>query len=480
MSFKETLTPRPFWFWGFLILLFLLPLPFGGNRPWASDLFAVLSGLLLLAMLWQRREAPAWTGNPPRARLLASAIGLSLVVLWALAQTASWTPALWHHPIWEEVATILGPLKSSISIAPDLLPEALARLLGYVAFFILALHAGREKEQARLILRTIAGAGICYALYGLLVHATGSDTILWFKKWAYQGFLTSTFVNKNSYAAYAGLGLLCAIAVTRESLKTIKVKDHILAQKSRAAAIFTSLRLRDYALFLPVPLLLGALALTGSRAGVASTFLGAFSLLFALAINHRWTPKRWALLAGGLAIVFLLFVGLGGDTLLTRIEDQRVGEDSSTRLAAYELEQQAISDNPWLGFGLGSFDNAFRLYRDATLPIWFHHAHNDYLEMMMDLGVPMALLLFFSIAFPVSCCISGIWKRRRDAIYPAIAVAATLLLGTHSLVDFSFHIPAIAATYAALLGLGVAQSFSSQQKEAPTAAKKPTRSAKKR
>jgi len=462
MPFKKVLASQPMWIWGFILLLVLLPLPFGTNRPWSSDLFGVLSGLLLLAMLWERRTAPAWKGSPPRKRLLAAGIGLSLVICWSFVQTVSWAPATWQHPIWQEAATLLGPMDGSISVAPDLFPESLVRLLAYVAFFLLALHAGREKERAALILRAVGVAGIAYALYGLLEHSTGSETILWFKKWAYQGFLTSTFVNKNSYAAYAGLGLLAAIAMTRQSLKNIKIKDRILARHSRAVALFASLGLRDYAAFLPPVLLLAALALTGSRAGVASSLLGAFTLLLALAINRRSTMKKWGLLVGGIGLVFILFVAIGGDTLISRIEDQQVGEDSATRLSAYALEQQAIGDNPWLGFGLGSFDSAFRLYRDGSLPLWFQHAHNDYLEMIMDLGLPAALLLFLSIGLPVSCCLGGVWSRRQSAIYPSVAVAATVLLATHCLVDFSLHIPAIAATYAALLGVGVAQSFSSR------------------
>jgi hypothetical protein len=42
-------------------------------------------------------------------------------------------------------------------------------------------------------------------------------------------------------------------------------------------------------------------------------------------------------------------------------------------------------------------------------------------------------------------------------------VSVAFLLGVHSLVDFSLQMQAIAITFMALLGLGVAQSESSRQ-----------------
>ncbi len=464
MFSRIALPTRPYWFWGFLALLVLLPLPFGGNRPWASDLSGVICGVLLIAMLWTREGAPPRPGTPPRKRLVFCMAGITLLIFWMFVQTVSWTPDAWHHPLWSEAAALLGSIRGAISVDPGAFPEALVRFLSAVAVFILAFQSGRDRDDAKMILHALAYAGFAYALYGLIVQSTGSETILWYKKWAYQGFLTSTFVNKNSYAAYAGLGLLCSLYVVRERFKRVTAKDLALAKKSRLAALFVSLSAWDFAvLFMPV-VILGALALTGSRAGAASALLGVFTLFLAFAIARRWSAKKWFILAGTIGVVFVLFVNMGGDALMTRLQDEKLGEDQSTRLAAYALVRQAISDNPVFGFGLGTFDGAFRLYRDASLPLWFHHAHNDYLEMMMDLGVPAALLLFVCLAVPASCCVVGVWKRKRDAMIPAIAVAATVLIGSHVLVDFSLHIPAIAATYAALLGVGVAQSFSSQTK----------------
>ena len=458
-----------YWVSAFILLLLLLPLPFGSNRPWASDLFALLTGALLAAMLWIERRNDPFAGMAPRKRLWLAAGLFTVVVIWSFLQVVPWLPESWHHPIWFEAASVLGTVKGSISIDPGVFPEALVRMVAYAGCFVLAFVAARKVETTRKMVAALALGGVAYALYGIAVQSAGSDTILWYKKWAYEGFLTSTFVNKNSYAAYAGLGLLCCITMLIQKFRNFTPRDHILARQSRFVAFIASLRIRDYTFILLPVILLAALAMTGSRAGVASTIIGGTVYLLSLAVNQRWQAGRWMTLFALGILVFVGFVSMGGDALLVRVDSRALGDDANTRLAAYELTTQAIRDNPWFGFGLGTFDSAFRLYRDSSLPLWFHHAHNDYLEMIMDLGIPAAILLFAAIGLVVSCSVSGVRKRRKDAIYPALALGATGLLGTHAFVDFSLHIPAIAATYATLLGIGAGQSWSSrtQQEQVP-------------
>lgn len=452
------------WFIGLIVLLALLPLPFGSNRPWASDLMAVVTGGLLLVMLFYPAPPLIWNdGKAPTVRLRMAVAAFASVIAWSFIQIMPLTPTAWHHPVWGEAAKALGPLSGSLSLDVGSFPEALLRLLSYAGCFALAFNGAREKTGAKLLLRTLAGVGGCYALYGLIVYSSGTETILWFDKWAYFGFLTSTFVNKNSYAAYAGLGLLCSLGLCWQTLRHITIKDHVLAHRSKAAAFFAALEARHYALMILPVLILAALVLTGSRAGIASTLVGVFVFFFALAVSKRMGWRKWL---AGLVVLFLLLLGLvalGGDSLTGRMDTQHLDLATGERVAAYKLEMLAIGDNPWFGFGLGSFDSAFRLYRDSSLPVWFHHAHNDYIEMIMDLGIPMALVLFAVIGLLASCCMQGVWTRKRGVLYPALALGATALLATHAFVDFSFHIPAIAATYAALLGLGVAQSWSTRK-----------------
>jgi len=314
-------------------------------------------------------------------------------------------------------------------------------------------------------LKMLTYAGLAYAVYGIIMQALDIQYVLWFEKWAYQGFVTSTFVNKNSYATYAGLGLLCSAGYVKEYFSEKYARKTKTIKPAPKNAWLQELDLKDlFHCFIPM-IILGALILTSSRAGFLSMILGMVAFISALSLNQRHRGHSWIISAVAAVVLVVALVGIGGDTLLSRSNEQMLDSDMSTRVAAYKLELQAVADNPLFGSGLGTFENAFRLYRDSSLPLWFQHAHNDYLEMAMELGLPATLSFLAAIAILVSCCIQGVWKRKRLGEIPAIGFAASVLVGVHATADFSMQMPAIAATYSALLGLGISQSWSGRGKD---------------
>jgi O-antigen ligase len=119
---------------------------------------------------------------------------------------------------------------------------------------------------------------------------------------------------------------------------------------------------------------------------------------------------------------------------------------------------RAIGDNWLTGTGYGSFGDIFPLYQPLNVVGYVDLAHNDYLENALELGVPAAVLLVAAVLYLACCCLVGVFRRRRDVIYPLAGTAATVMVGVHSAFDFSLQIPAVTVTYAVLLGIGVAQS----------------------
>jgi predicted branched-subunit amino acid permease len=75
--------------------------------------------------------------------------------------------------------------------------------------------------------------------------------------------------------------------------------------------------------------------------------------------------------------------------------------------------------------------------------------------------------MFGIFVFFLVLCAVGIRQRRRDAVYPCVGFAATILAAAHALFDSSLQIPAITATYMLIMGAACAQCWSSRRPADP-------------
>lgn len=452
-------------FGALLAVVALAPLPLASNRPLPAALVALSMGVLLV--IWGACAGLGLT----RIRISPSKIRMPLicfgaVALWILVQALPVMPASWGDPIWGVASEALGrPLRQAISVNPERTLSGLMRLLSYAAVFWLALQLARDTARARLALVAVSLIGAAYAVYGIVVYTAGNEWILFYDKWAYKFALTSTFVNRNSFATFAGLCLLCAMACFVGSFSHLLAIDRPLRHRIAMVAetVFSSsLHLTTAALTL-----LFALVFTGSRAGVASSMAGLLVLLLALSRRRSLGIRHAAAIAAMLAALIALAFLLGGGLLADRLSDaDATATNWSNRLTVYETTMEAIGTAPWTGTGYGTFREVFAAYKPETLGArtYWDKAHNTYLETALEIGIPAALLLNLSVLLLAVEALRGLWRRRRDRTAPAIGVAATVLVGLHSTVDFSLQIPAVAVLYAFIMGVAVSQSWSQGQR----------------
>ncbi len=159
----------------------------------------------------------------------------------------------------------------------------------------------------------------------------------------------------------------------------------------------------------------------------------------------------------GTAIVLVF-----GDAFFARLAELDVTHDS--RMAVYLITLRSIFDAPLLGYGYGTFMDVFPMFRDRSIiieDVW-EQAHNTYLEVFQGLGLIFGSMLVASIVLLVLKCGKGAITRREGVAVPAIAASVACLAGVHALVDFSLQVQAVALTFTAILGAGVAQSKSSR------------------
>ena len=440
----------------FLACVLLSPLPFGANRPWAWSLFAVLFGLLgfifcIQVFLGKRQLHLNFRGA------LSAFILWCIPIAWAMFQASDLAPTRWTHPFWPLASEQLpNTVQAHISVDPQQTWTALMRLISYAVVFALSLQFNRDSDKAALTFKSIAYAGFAYALYGVINDLGKFDTILWFDKWVGQGLVTSTFVNRNSYATYAGLTFLASMPLLFDLFHS-SLKFGLTSNYGRQY-FYNNVFIRGWFPLLLAITIISALIMSESRGGFLSTTLGLLSLLIILLVSHKINKKTGLLtLVGLIAIISWVVLERSFDILMGRFDALDI--ESEGRALVYDLVAKASFENRWLGMGYGNFDHSFRLYRDESIVGFYDKAHNTYLENIFELGWLQASALFLSIIWLALICLRGVWVRQRNWLYPALGFAASILVGVHAFMDFSLQIPAVAYTYALILGAGVAQSF---------------------
>ena len=163
-----------------------------------------------------------------------------------------------------------------------------------------------------------------------------------------------------------------------------------------------------------------------------------------------------ALLAGGLAAT--AWVGAG--PVIERFErlpqNEPLDSDSEGRAAVWKDSAWLIRAHPFAGVGLGCFQYAFTEVQSIRLTYAVDHAHNDYIELAAELGLPCAIALFAILLWlPIQFARASLNARSsltRSLALGSLGGSAALLV--HSIADFNLYIPANALVFAVILGLG--------------------------
>lgn len=445
------------------LLINLAPLALGSNRPlpWAYN--AVMAGMLMLAVvLWHtagRLNGSATSLKP----VIVPLTFFAFAMIWAAIQIVPMPAGYLPNPLWQVAAeyepSIAG---SSVSVNPMAGVEASMRLLTYACIFLAVYLLAANPGRASAFLWLFTGAVCLYALYGLARYSLDWSKILWFDSPSTR--LTGPFLGQNNAATYYGLGLVCALALF---LQAYRRSERGSSHSSLAYRLTTALQVlsgKPGFILVMVILILVALLLTTSRAGIAASLAGCMTLILLQTVRSRNRGGEGTVRFAGLAVVgvlFLVVLELSGGRFAERILSAE--QETGSRFDVYRMTWSAIADNAWTGTGLGTFQDIFPLYRDDALKFGqtWDKAHNDYLELLVGLGVPAALIFLAALLILFTTVVRGYFRRRRDSIYCGVAVSASVIVGLHSLVDFSLQIQAVAMAFAMLLALGVAQSQSS-------------------
>ena len=425
-------------FRSYLVLLFLVPLPLGSNRPFFWSL--MVAGIALILLVWGGgwlQGVARWPKAVRRAKW--SLISLALFVAWGGVKLLPWPAQLWPVPTADWQASLDTFLLS----------------LGLLMAALLTILLVRSKRRALMVLYTLALAGLLQALYGSFLVFNGAD--FWFADHRVigHGVTKGTFVNRNHYANLlvlalsAGTGLLLA-QMNLRGAANMRQRLRSLLQ----AALGPKARLRIYLVVMVI-----ALVLTRSRMG-NTAFFAAFTMVGLFALWRLRKPSRplLVLVVSVLVIdIFLVGTWFGVDKVIDRIQesvqvqdDQWVVKDKN-RIDADRESLGIISKAPVAGFGGGTFYTVYPAWRGDDQQ-FMDHTHNDYLEFLVEYGLVGGVLLAWFILLCLRRAIGGLGDRDRAKKFGIsfASLMAMVAMMIHATVDFSLQIPANALWFVVL------------------------------
>lgn len=383
---------------------------------WTILIVAILAGI-----------RPSFTRYRFIVGILSAMIGLLLLQLLPLP------PALWEalpgRDLYRASAVAVGTesVWRPLSLVPDATINALSSLI--VPLVALVLLADMDKTQRTwvpgLVLVMIAAS----SLIGLLQFsgARFSNPLINDSQW----YVSGNLANRNHFALLLAMGCLIAPAWA------------FAGARSAGWRVPTSIGL---------VMLFGMVTLaTGSRAGMLVVVLALVAALLIVrhTFRHLLAPlPRWvslALLAGTIAaIALLILLGIATDRAVSiqRVSSLDVAED--LRLRALPTIWTMIGTYFPAGSGFGSFDPMFRVSEPFGLlkRTYFNHAHNDFIEIILDGGVAGAILLIAVLLWWVLATI-GAWRAGPKAWRPRLGSAMLLLVFIASIFDYPARTPII-------------------------------------
>ncbi len=476
---------------GVYFLLLFTPFAFGGVEMWAAGILQIVAGIVFVAWalgegaergLLNARRRHGGEGVPQRLTVMWTAFGLFLLLValqmlplppslirrlspgvhdlytrtlpgyaegrefdsaelpsWLLTGTADRIPqgagAAEAPPVPEaSPAASAYPARVSAWRTPSVYAfqtrQSLTILLCYAGLFIATAGHFHTKERLARLVGTAVLAGFAVSLFGIVQKLSWNGKLYWLREGEFINPF-GPFVNRNSYAAFAGTVLPAAACIALGSLRQLKE-----GRKDAAARLlffsFASVAIG------------GGIFLSLSRGGMIAAALSILVVAGFLIYFGR-SLVELALLGVLLAAATGFLVWLGPEEVIERAETISQGQTTPSlalRMIAWERSLDLITDNPALGTGLGTFRFAFMRYAPPGRA-WWTTAHNEYLELICDTGIAGgAIILMGLAAYLFRVLRPGLFRGRSGRyVYTGIVAGIAGLL-LHSMVSSNVQVPA--------------------------------------
>lgn len=398
-------TNDSFLFTGLGLLLLTLPIFFGSVYRWS--LFPQVAVIFLLSAVYS--ESLCDSRRFSKGYLYAGVLFLMLLGLHCGFVSRIRDISLEEYLLWlASAAALLLPQGLSVS--------RIAQLLGLLCF-----------------------SALLQSLYAYFLLLNDSDKVLWVTKQVHLGYFTGTFMNRNHFAAFLELALGAHVG-----LSVFYAKRREFLKASLVACSMT--------------VVMSAFYRTGSRMGILSFWSAV------LVCGLMWlcfSRKKLAIGAVGGLIVLVsgVLFALNAGPWIERFDPAnllRQGWEGG-RMLVWKDALWVLRDHWFQGTGLGVTKWIYPMYQSERVLQGWDHFHNDYLEAVCEMGVPL-FLCFMVLCFTGICWMLLRFMKREDDSCGGVLLG--LMIGflsflIHSIADFNFAIPSNRLLFFILTGLAL-------------------------
>jgi O-antigen ligase len=430
-------------------------LAFGGAYPWAYWPLAALAFAAGAAGFAIRTG----TVNPINRMLAialapAAAIAIQLIPL----------PLAWLRIVSPNVPGVLE--KTDFAYGAGLThfhPASIDRsatlvaLVLFISFAVLAVGLARTmaSRHPRPLVEGLSVLGVTLALIGIIQKPLYDGRLLGFWTPQATGSPFGPFVNKNHFAGWMVMALPLSLGLLCAGLERA-MRDARPGWRHKVLWLSSSEANRLILLGAGALLMSLSLVLTMSRSGISALALSIVLMGMVVAQGMTGRSRR---AIGALYLVALLGVAVawvGVDVLATRFANTNWSEFNDRR-GAWLDAVGVITSFPLTGTGLNTYPTAARFYQRHSLSSFYGEAHNDYLQVLAEGGL--------LVAIPALICIATLGReihRRMQRDGPGsswwlrrAAVTAIVAIGLQETVEFSLQMPGNAALFAVVCALAL-------------------------
>lgn len=413
-----------------LVIVMLLAYPLAGGRG-IQDMQVIVEAIAIITLMIFFIAQPHYHFLNKEQWFF-----IVLIVITPLIYLIPLTTTLWEHipgrELYVQTANWLthdnlNTVNKKLSLIPYETEHAFFALLPPLALFLVIVSL--PQKMIKIILYVVILVAIGEAILAIIQYGKNDDYFYFGIPRLRENTSHGTYPNPDHLSTFMFIMLPFAIALCIYNLRSMKYHHK---GKSKNQKIILAI-----CYFFATLFLLAASFFTGSRAGIALTFL---AFILAYAALTRYSNIKTKLIA--ISVISLLAISVLLLTDASFFVRRFIAENPflDGRWQIFSNTYAGIENFFPFGSGPGTFPDVYRLFQPMEQRGFINHAHNDYLELIFDTGLlGIIIIISFFILFIKQ------WSklppaRKRSFRYIQIASGISLLLFLlHAIVEFNLH-----------------------------------------